>query len=87
MRTSASVHTFSIFHHVGFFLYLVSKLVALLPELGGKVESLERDLETEWSALASDPKARSEADQEVLALRGWVMGTEEATARLGEQVT
>ena len=31
-------------------------------------------------------KARSEADREVLALRGWVMGTEEASARLPEQV-
>ena len=44
-RTSASVHTFSIFHHVGFFLQPVSKLAALLPELGGKVKSLEQDLE------------------------------------------
>ena len=32
-------------------------------------------------------KARSEADQEVLALRGRVMGTEEANAWLCEQVT
>ena len=34
------------FCHVGFFLQLVSELVTLLPELGGKVKSLERDLET-----------------------------------------
>ena len=40
----------------------------------------------ERSALASEQKARSEADPEVLALRGRVMGTEEANARLREQV-
>ena len=37
-------------------------------------------------ALESERKARSEADQEVLALRGRVMGKEEASARLREQV-
>ena len=35
-----------VFHRVGFFLQSVSELVALLPELGGKVKSLEQDLET-----------------------------------------
>ena len=45
-RTSASVRTFSVFHCVGFFHQPVSELVALLSELGGKVKSLERDLET-----------------------------------------
>ena len=44
-------------------------------------------LEVEQSTLASERKARSEADQEVLALRGRVMGTGEANARLCEQVT
>ena len=34
------------FHRVGFFLQPISELAALLPELGGKVKSLERDLET-----------------------------------------
>ena len=62
-------------------------------------KSLET-LESEWSALVSERnalglaqkaleserKARSEADREVLALQGWVMGTEEASARLHEQV-
>ena len=38
-------------------------------------------------ALESERKAQSEADQEVLAFRGWVMGTEEANAHLHEQVT
>jgi len=46
---------------------------------------LERDA-LEREALVSEQKARSEADQEVLALRGRVMGTEEASARLHEQV-
>ena len=41
----------------------------------------------ERKALELERKARSEADQEVLALRGRVMGTEEANARLCTQVT
>ena len=44
---------------------------------------LQRSLETlemEQNALESERKARSEADQEVLALWGRVMGTEEANA-------
>ena len=32
-------------------------------------------------------KVRSEVDQEVLALRGQMLGTEESNARLREQVT
>ena len=41
----------------------------------------------EWNALESERRARSEADQEVLVLRGRVMGTEEVNAWLREQVT
>ena len=51
---------------------------------------LQRSLETlemERNALESERKAGSEADQEVLALRGRVMGIEEANTRLCEQVT
>ena len=44
-------------------------------------------MEAEQSTLASERKARSEANQEVLVLWGYVMGTEEANARLREQVT
>ena len=47
-------------------------------------KSLET-LESEQNALESERKARSEADQEVLALRCWVMGMEEASAWLHEQ--
>ena len=43
-------------------------------------------LELARKALESERKARSEADQEVLALRGWVMGTEDASTWLREQV-
>ena len=43
-------------------------------------------LELARKALESERKARSEADREVLALQGRVMGTEEASARLREQV-
>ena len=43
------------------------------------LELVQKAMELEW-------KARSEADQEVLVLQGRVMGTEEASARLHEQV-
>ena len=43
-------------------------------------------LESARKALESERKARSEADQKVLMLWGQVMGTEEASARLREQV-
>ena len=38
-------------------------------------------------ALESERKAQSEVGQEVLVLRGRVLGTEELNARLREQVT
>ena len=63
---------------------------ALQKSLADTEVVLQRALETldmEWKALESERKARSEADQEVLALWGRVMGTEEANARLCEQVT
>ena len=44
-------------------------------------------LETKQKALELERKARSEVDQEVLALWGRVLGMEEANARLHEQVT
>ena len=51
------------------------------------LESARKALEAEQRALEVERKAWSEADQEVLALRGLVMGTEEANARLRKQVT
>ena len=44
-------------------------------------------LETEQKALESEQKAWSEADQEVLMLRGQVLGTKELNTWLREQVT
>ena len=44
-------------------------------------------LQSSLEALESERKARSDADQEVLALRGWVLGMEEANSWLREQVT
>ena len=38
-------------------------------------------------ALESERKAQSKVDQEVLVLRGQVLGTEEPNARIHEQVT
>ena len=43
------------------------------------LELVRKTLESEW-------KARSEADREVLTLQGRVMGMEEVSARLREQV-
>ena len=43
-------------------------------------------LERAHKALETEQRARSEADQEVLALRGQVMGMEDASVRMREQV-
>ena len=51
------------------------------------LQSTLETLETEWKALELEQKARSEADQEVLALQGRVLGTEELNSWLREQVT
>ena len=50
------------------------------------LESEQSALVSEQSPLESERKAQSEADQEVHALRGWVMGMKKASARLHEQV-
>ena len=63
---------------------LQKSLVTL--ELERSALASERNaLELARKALESERKARSEVDREVLALRGWVMGTEEANVRLREQ--
>ena len=51
------------------------------------LQSTLETLEMEQNALESERKARLEANQEVLALRGRVLGTEELNSRLLEQVT
>ena len=57
---------------------LQESLVALEPERAA--------LERAQKALEAEQRARSEADREVLALRAQVMGKEDASARLREQV-
>ena len=57
--------------------------VALHKSLAEAKVALQKSLE----ALESERKARSKVDQEVLALRGQVLGTEEPNARIHEQVT
>ena len=47
----------------------------------------EAVLQESLEALESEWKARSEVNQEVLTLRGWVLGTKELNAQLREQVT
>ena len=56
-------------------------LVALEPEQAALVLA-QNTLELARKALEAEQKARSEVDQEVLALWGQVMGTEEANAWL-----
>ena len=50
------------------------------------LESARKALEAEQRALEVERKAWSEVDREVLTLRGRVMGTEDASTRLREQV-
>ena len=57
---------------------LQEALVALEPE--------RATLESAQKALEAEQRARSEADQEVLALRDQVMGMEDASAWLRKQV-
>ena len=44
-------------------------------------------LQKSLEALESERKPRSEVDQDVLMLWGYMLGTEESNARLREQVT
>ena len=44
-------------------------------------------LQCTLETLEMERKAWTEANQEVIVLRGWVLGTEELNARLLEQVT
>ena len=64
LRTSASVRTFSVFRRVGFFLQLVSELVALLAELGGKVKVLEQDLEMVKAMFGQNAEALARSHEE-----------------------
>ena len=65
-----SVHTFFVFCRVGFFLQPVSELVALFSELGGKVKSLERDLETVKATFSRDAEELAKSREERHALEG-----------------
>ncbi|XP_066361478.1 uncharacterized protein [Miscanthus floridulus] len=59
---------------------------AALEEALAALDPERADLESAQKALEAKRRARSEADQEVLALRGLVMETEDVSARLHEQV-
>ena len=47
----------------------------------------EAGLQKSLEALEAEPKARSDAEQEVVALRGQMLGAEVSNARLLERVT
>jgi hypothetical protein len=70
LRTSTSIRTLSIFHHVGFFLQPVSELATLLLELGGKVKSLERDLEMVKVTFGQNAEELAKSLEERHALEG-----------------
>ena len=53
-----------------FFLSFASKLVVLFPELGGKIGSLERELETAKAAIGRSTKALAKSLEERHALEG-----------------
>ena len=70
MRTFASIHTLFVFYRVGFFLQPVSELVALLSELGGKVKTLERDLEKVKVTFGRNEEELAKSREERHALEG-----------------
>ena len=53
-----------------FFLSFASKLVVLFPELGGKVGSLEQELETAKAAMGQSAEALAKSLEEGHALEG-----------------
>ena len=70
LRTSTSVRTLFVFHRVGFFLQPISEIVALLSELGGKVKSLEWDLETVKVTFGWNAEELAKSLEERRALEG-----------------
>ena len=65
-----SVRTFFVFLLCWLFPQPVSKLVALLAELGRKVEVLERDLETTKAMLGRNTEELAKSREEPHALEG-----------------
>ena len=53
-----------------FFLQPVSKLVALLSELGGRVKTLEQDLETVKATFSRNAEELAKSHEERCALKG-----------------
>jgi len=53
-----------------FFLFFASKLVVLFVELGGKIGSLERELETAKAAVGRSAEALAKSLEERCALKG-----------------
>ena len=71
MRTPTSVCTYFAFGQcLSFFLSLASKLVILLLELGGRVGSLEQDLETTKATIGRSTEALPKSLEERCALKG-----------------
>ena len=64
----------------------LANIEVALQEALAALEPERAALELAQKALGAEQRARSEADQEVLVLRSQVMGMEDASAQLREQV-
>ena len=64
----------------------LANIEVALQEALAALEPERAALESAQKALEVEQRARSKVDQEVLVLRGQVMGAEDASARLREQV-
>ena len=68
--THLGMYLFRLWLMPWFFLFFASKLVVLFVELGGKIGSLERELETAKAAIGRSAEALAKSLEERCALEG-----------------
>ena len=68
--THLGMYLFRLWLMPWFFLFFVSELVILFPELGGKIGSLERELETAKAAIGWSVETLAKSLEEQRALEG-----------------
>ena len=68
--THLGMYLFCLWLMPWFFLSFASELVVLFPELGGKIGSLERELETAKAAIGRSVEALAKSLEERCALEG-----------------
>ena len=69
-NTCLGMYLFLLWLKPWFFLSFVSELVVLFPELGGKLGSLERELETAKMVIGRSVEAQAKSLKEQHALEG-----------------